>query len=83
MRTLPVEEDIFPSKPGNGVFFKPSLQVTPEAISAHRDQKFILIVYGLNKTIYHYNKEDPHAAALRELGYEPGDKLKNKYHPLV
>lgn len=42
----------------------------------------LLIAYGSLETVYIHNPQDPSNGALKELGYNFGDRLNAKHHPL-
>ena len=72
-----------PKKRGNITFFKSSLPINLSQIYHLRKQKFLLIGFGNTNTIYKLNKNDANVNYLKEFGYNFGDQLKDKSHPLI
>lgn len=74
---------IFSSVPGNGVFFNPSLVIDFKDLINHIGQDYYLIVYAKAKSVYTLNREDIHSRDWVSLGYDFGDKLSDKWHPII
>lgn len=74
---------IFPARPGNGVFFHPSLPLSFDSIYGQQDALYMLIAYSQPRTVYIHQPNDPHTHFLKTLGYVFGDKLMEKFHPTV
>jgi hypothetical protein len=73
-----------PKKAGNGTFFaidKPLL--TSDMLATASDGKYLLIGFSTAITVYIANPRDPGNLSLRELGYNFGDKLQDKTHPIL
>ncbi len=75
--------DVFPSQPGNAIFFQPSVPVKWNNLYAHLGQRFYLVVYTQASAHYQSQPQDPHTHALKRLGYVFNDKLGDKLHPIV
>lgn len=74
---------VYPAKPGNAVFFKPSHTFSFQDLYGKEDALYLLIVYCQAKTTYVFQPNDIHTHALKNLGYVFGDSLTEKYHPTV
>jgi hypothetical protein len=74
---------VFASKAGNAIFFHPDLIIDFNQMQNHSGQDYFLIVYTQSYAVYVINKQDPHAHALKTLGYAAGDRLIDKHHPIV
>jgi hypothetical protein len=74
---------IFSSVSGNGVFFIPSLSIDLTDLFNHMGQDYYLIVYANAKSVYTLNREDAHSRDWISLGYDFGDKLSDKLHPII
>lgn len=79
---LSSNEPYFPTVPGNGVFLSPELVVEFQKI-APQQSDYLLIVYTYSTAFYYLNEINPHAHALKHLGYHFGDKLTDKLNPIV
>lgn len=75
--------DIFPSKKGNIIFFKPNLPINWISLEQHFGQTFYMVVYTSQTSHYALQLEDPHTHALKRLGYVFNDQLTDKLHPIV
>ena len=72
-----------PQKPGSGVFFSPIIPLSLEHLFELPSQTHLLIVYCEEKTVYVRAENDPHTHALRNTGYDFGDRVKNTTHPIL
>lgn len=86
--SLSVEEDLSmltptPHNPGSILFFSPEMPLNFQDLFATPSQTHLLIAYANVKPLYIQNKIDPHAHALKKLGYGLGDHLATKTHPLL
>lgn len=75
--------NIFPSKAGNGIFFKPDLEINWRNIFSYAGQPFYLIVYTSAYSNYILQPDDPNTHMLKRLGYVFNDKLNDSLHPFV
>lgn len=75
--------DIFPSQPGNIIFFQPRVLIKWNHLYHYLGQKFYLIVYTLASAYYQLEPQDPHTHALKRLGYVFNDKLNDKLNPII
>ena len=55
----------------------------PSSLTSALSPKSYLVLFGLENTRFIENLKDPHAAALKKMGYGYGDALKNEFHPLI
>lgn len=77
------EDDIFPSRPGHAIFFRPQLEFDLNRFYAHLDHRFFLIVYASAFSHYQVQAKDPHAHVLKRLGYAINSKLSDRLNPIV
>lgn len=75
--------DVFPSLPGQVIFFSPSTRINWNNFYAHEGHRFYLIVYAQSTTLYQLKARDPHAHYLKQLGYIINEKLTDKLNPIV
>lgn len=75
--------DIFPSTPGNGIFFRPHAALDFSKLKENDFNRYLLIVYVEKSTGFFLNENDPHTHFMKQLGYVFGDRLLDKHHPLV
>ena len=75
--------DVFPSQPGNVIFFQPHISIDWSCLAARLEQRFYLVVYTLANAHYQLEPCDPHTHALKQLGYIFNDKLSDKLNPIV
>lgn len=81
--TLSQAPSIFPRKAGNGVFFSPEAPIDFSDLRNRPGFTYLMIVYTKGVSVYRKQEEDPHTHDLRSLGYNFGDRLSDRYHPLV
>lgn len=74
---------VFPSKPGNAVFFSPKAFLNFSELLTRPPQVFYLVVYTQNSAVYIHQDQDPLAKNLKHIGYAYGDKLSDKWNPIV
>lgn len=75
--------DLFSRCPGNAVFFCPDKVIDFQKIYSHLGQRYLLIVYTQSNATYRIQIGDPHTHMLKRLGYSVGDRLNDKFHPIV
>ncbi len=75
---------LFPQKKGSGIFFSPlaPLSLGHFTDRSRGDMHQLLIVYGIDKSLYKREKLDPHIHHLKRFGYQFGDCLKKDTHPI-
>jgi len=74
---------IFARKAGNGVYFRPELLIDFSELNNRPGHSYLLIVYVQASTVYIFQENDPHAHAMKSLGYSFGDKLSDKLNPIL
>lgn len=74
---------IFPSQPGNAIYFLPNASIDFTKFCRERTGRFLLIVYAQQKSNYIYQPKDPNTHFLKQLGYVFGDPLKETLHPFI
>lgn len=72
-----------PHTPGSVLFISPDLPLDFKKLITTPSQTLLLIVYTHVKPLYIQNALDPHANALKKLGYGFGDHLLTNTHPLL
>ena len=77
------EGTIFPTTPGNGTFFLPHRELDFSTLKGNDVYRYLLIVYVEKATHYVHNDKDPQGHFNKQLGYVFGDRLLDKYHPIV
>lgn len=75
--------DPFPTKPGSGIFFLPSVACDPAALQWHEGQLFLLLTWAKERALYVFEPRDFHTHKLKKLGHVFGDRLTSKYHPII
>ncbi len=55
----------------------------PDRLPPFEECGQILIAYGNLQTVYIHNPKDPSSSQFKELGYNYGDRLNTKIHPLI
>lgn len=74
---------LFTTSLGNGVYFSPNVPLDFSDLAARKDYTYLLITYTKGTSVYYKNDNDPHTNFFRELGYNFGDRLSDRYHTLV
>jgi hypothetical protein len=72
------EEEI---KPGQFVFLHKECEI--DFVSLMNQESVYLLVFGKPPLVYIHNAQDPYHYSWRDLGYEFGDRLKDKTHPQI
>jgi|GEM_PF-2817891 len=72
----------FPTKPGDGVFFYPTLEWSSALSELEQSQKFLLLSWAEPKARYKMNEKDRDTYYLKTLGYQFGETLRDICHPL-
>ena len=72
----------FSSDQNSLLFISPDLLINFEELFSEGD-KFYMVVYGDDRTIYKQNLKDPNVNFLKKFGYAFGDPLKKEFHPIV
>jgi hypothetical protein len=79
----PISDFPFPQKAGHGLYISPSLPLPWPHLFSQKGLSFLLIAFAENKTFFHPNPQDPHASALKKLGYAFNDLLSDSLHPII
>ncbi len=67
-------------KAGNAIYFSPQyVPVLPEGYGG----KMFIVGYAQQVSLYVHHDKDPHLHDLKRLGYNFGDRLNDKLHPLI
>lgn len=73
----------FPKKAGNGICISPSLELPLNHIYHGAEQRYLIIAYGRAVTLFVHQSDSAYGAALRNMGYNYGDRLVDRVHPVV
>lgn len=68
-----------PSSADRILFFRPDIILD----FPHAESDVYLALYALPTAVYAHNPKDPYSNALRKLGYNFGDVLKNELNPMI
>lgn len=74
---------LFSTKAGNGIFFAPQLPLDFKELSKLQGFTYLMVVYVKGVSVYVKMEADPHTNEFRQLGYNFGDRLSDRHHPLV
>lgn len=74
---------LFPGKKGHAVFFGPLAPIDFEDLRNSDACSYFLIVYTRANAVYILNPKDPNTYALKNYGYSFGDKLVDKWNPIL
>lgn len=74
---------LFSTALGNGVYFSPETPLDFSDLAARQGYTYLLITYTKGISVYCKKDNDPHTNAFRQLGYNFGDRLSDRYHPLI
>lgn len=75
--------NFFPTSPGNGMYFSPDLPLDLNSLKTQQGYTYLLITYAKGTSVYCKKESDPHTNSFRHLGYSFGDRLSDRYHPLI
>lgn len=74
---------IFPKEAGSGVFFAPDIPLDFSALLQESTVHYILIVYTAASSVYILNRKDPLFHYLKNMDYNFGDRLNDRFNPLI
>ncbi len=74
---------VFSRQPGHGVFFSPDYPIEYPELYQRRGHAYLLIVYAKSNSVYIRQEDDPQDLAFKAVGYTLGDKLKDKWNPII
>ena len=77
------EAEIFPNKLGSAILFRPEATFNLEQLFERPRQRYYLIVYTLNVSLYFPQPNDPFGHAFKQLGYIYNERLSDKLNPVV
>jgi len=69
---------IYPTKPGDALFLQENIDLP----SVSSGQKFLLLCWGEPKSTYSFNTKANEPYYLKDYGYQFGENLRDKCHPL-
>lgn len=75
--------EYLPATPGSVLFISPEKELDFSPLFSQKNQKFLLITYVDEKTLYKLNERDPHTHFLKKWHYVFGDRLKDETHPIL
>lgn len=73
----------FSTTVGNGVYFSPDAPLDFIDLQSRPGYSYLLIAYTKATSVYYKKENDPHTNEFRQLGYNFGDRLSDRYHPLI
>jgi hypothetical protein len=81
----PVEKGqrFFPLNKGNVLIFNPQAVINFKELLANRGSSYLLATYTHGHGVFVFNPQDANGHCWRDLGYNPGDRLKEKLNPIV
>lgn len=80
---VPQDLSVFSRTPGNAVFFSPTCPIPFPDLYQRPDHRYLMIVYTELNASYQFNGEVPHSHEFKHLGYGFGDKLNDRWNPIV
>ena len=76
-------KNIFPLAAGDGIYFAPDIPIDFSPLLSTAGGSYLLVVYVKSNAIYCRQDQDPLNRHFRDLGYDYGDKLSDRFNPLV
>ncbi|MBI5272500.1 MAG: hypothetical protein HY861_00775 [Chlamydiia bacterium] len=73
----------FPTTPAGVLFVKPHILLNWPLLTKLPPMDIYLGLYALTNAVYVHNPKDPSTHSLKQLGYQFGDVLQNRHHPLI
>ena len=83
IKTATEAPSLFSTTLGNGVYFTADSPLDFSDLAARSGYAYLLITYAKNTSVYCKKENDPHTNAFRQLGYNFGDRLSDRHHPLI
>lgn len=79
-----VEEgcEVFPKQAGNAIFFSNKARFDLKLFEASQELQVLLIGFTPIKATYIHKPHNPITHILKQLGYNYGDRLLDRYHPI-
>lgn len=81
--SIEIPPSFLPKSAGSGVFFKPELSFDLSFLNHAEGGRYLLITYADPRTVYILNDQDPLTHAYKHLGHVFGDRINDKFNPLV
>lgn len=78
-----IAEFPLPSEKGTALFLSPQFLIDWPTLFGTEGLRFLMIGFGREKSLFRADTKDPHAVALKKLGYVFGDRLSNSIHPIL
>ncbi len=69
------------SDDGRGIFTLPNVDISELPLDPNK--RYLLIGWAEEKAIYIMQPNDPHTHELKKRGYVFGDRLQEKWHPII
>ncbi len=73
----------YPAAAGNAIFFPGNLILNLSTEFLDKQDRYWMVVYTPQKTLYVKREQDPQNHTLKYLGYTFGDHLDNERHPII
>lgn len=73
----------FPTKAGNGICVLPTAELALGDLLSSVPQRYLIIGYGKAVTLFVHRPNDAYSSTLRSMGYNYGDRLVDRLHPVV
>jgi hypothetical protein len=73
----------FPKSKGNVVIFHPQAEINFRELLKVKEASYLLVTYTRDDGVFVFNPQDVQGNHWRDLGYNPGDRLKEKLNPIV
>lgn len=73
----------WPSVPGNALIVTGKTILHLSHLQQHVGGLYYIVVFAKEKGVYILNSSDPHTHSFKQAGYNPGDRLTEKFNPTV
>jgi len=74
---------LFCGRTGHAVFLMSDCVIPLDLLQQRHGERYLLIVYTAENTVYIHQETDPLTYSLKYLGYNFGDRLNDKLNPIV
>ncbi len=78
-----VVQEGWPSVPGSAVFVSSKAILPFSSLRQHQGALYYVAVFCKDRSVYAMNPLDPHTHSLKQAGYNPGDRLNEKFNPTI
>lgn len=75
--------DGWPSQPGNALVVTGKAILSLSSLQAVSGGIYYAVVYARDKALYIQSSSDPLTYSFKQVGYNPGDRLQDKYNPVT